>query len=312
MKILRLFAILTLFTLLSTSLVAQKKPNLPPNYPKGTIIVPKFSAKLLDFQKISLWSGRVSYSTTLTFDDDYTIGFVTDWKDRGWPLMQEFAIEKIGKENKRFLLECRTTTANLKIFLDPSISDMGEAFDRIFYKGSVYDFKKSDYYAQNVVDNFLPKIFSGKLASFPKEMQIRMIEGANYNSDAIKGEDFKGNFYLSLDLGNDSVYYNTIQVNQAERTARTVERIIGAGLKQASDLDRFPEIEGLKITISVGYSDFLREGQYPAHSDQIEAYFLLETIRDYQNADITNQQLIDKSIVLVNGNRVQVSLTQFN
>lgn len=226
--------------------------------------------------------------------------------------MQEFAIEKIGKENKRFLLECRTTTANLKIFLDPSISDMGEAFDRIFYKGSVYDFKKSDYYAQNVVDNFLPKIFSGKLASFPKEMQIRMIEGANYNSDAIKGEDFKGNFYLSLDLGNDSVYYNTIQVNQAERTARTVERIIGAGLKQASDLDRFPEIEGLKITISVGYSDFLREGQYPAHSDQIEAYFLLETIRDYQNADITNQQLIDKSIVLVNGNRVQVSLTQFN
>lgn len=56
------------------------------------------------------------------------------------------------------------------------------------------------------------------------------------------------------------------------------------------------------------YKDFLQERNINPHGEIIELYALNNLTEKYYNLDITNQQLIEGSVVLINGNRVQVIL----
>ena len=45
-------------------------------------------------------------------------------------------------------------------------------------------------------------------------------------------------------------------------------------------------------------------------SEAVEFIFPLQAVRNFVNADITNQELIDQSVVLVNGVRIGLHLQQ--
>ena len=70
-------------------------------------------------------------------------------------------------------------------------------------------------------------------------------------------------------------------------------------------------LKGIKVFAKIGYRSFL-EPSYSTKYDELELYTPLEELRSFDDADITSQELIDKSIVLISGNRVRVSLTQFS
>ncbi len=292
---------------------AQKKWVL--TTPKETIVVCKFSLIVADYQRTSVITGRNSY--TIIVDQDSNgqtlINGKQAWQDAGWSIMQEFTLQKVTRtKNNTYDVELRSGNDNLKILFTDTVKDINAAFADLVFVGNLSSFKQTEYYQKNVVDRLLPKVFSGKLAIIPKNKQLEFIQNVNYNLQAIRGEDYKGKFYFVVSAGNDDVVYNSIQLNQAERTARTVEKMINAGLKEAVNLKEFDGIEGIKIELKVLYRDFLRETEFQNHADDIQAYFTLELLSAYKDAEITNQDLIDKSIILVNNNRVRVSLTNFN
>jgi hypothetical protein len=288
-----------------------KKMTLPTSFAKGVLVIPKFNANLVSFENVNNWSGRHNYKGTLFKDGQGNYSLGIDWKNRGWALMHEFAVQKIDRDRNNNIVLFRSTSTVITLTIDSGIENLEEALNAMFFVGSIDDFKRSEYYQQEIVDRFLPIVFKDKLGALSFETKMRMVEAVHFNTESIKGEDFKGKFYLAINAGTDDVFYNTNQVNQSERTARTFEKLINAGIKQGTGFENVPEIEGLKISLRVGYSDFLREGQFPTNWDEIQVYFLFEHLKQFKGADITNQQLVDKSVVLVNGNRVQVSLTQF-
>jgi len=46
-----------------------------------------------------------------------------------------------------------------------------------------------------------------------------------------------------------------------------------------------------------------------AKGDRLQVYAPVAAIKQFSSADITNQQFIDLCIAIVNGNRIQVSLS---
>ena len=138
-----------------------------------------------------------------------------------------------------------------------------------------------------------------------------MIKGANYDLKAIGSETYKGKFYMVFRALGSEVY-NTIQLNQPARAARAIEKDVLATMRMAyKTLAGVTGVEGFKIELKVGHKNFVTEQYLNPYYDDLQIYATNEVIKKFAEDDITSQQFINESIVLVNGNRVDVSLTQF-
>ena len=138
-----------------------------------------------------------------------------------------------------------------------------------------------------------------------------MIKGANYDLNAIGSETYKSRFYMVFRALGSEVY-NTIQLNQPARVARAIEKDVLAAMRMAYKAPAgVSGIDGFKIELRVGHKNFVTEQYLNPYYDDLHIYATNEVIKRFAEDDITSQQFINHSIVLVNGNRVDVSLTQF-
>ena len=113
-----------------------------------------------------------------------------------------------------------------------------------------------------------------------------------------------------LDLGSGSTVYNTIQMDESARVARTVNdrvlKVLKASLAPLADLGE-SAVSGVRVDTKILSRNFVDRGAEPS-IDAVQIYAPRELVRKFADADITSQQLIDGCVVLVNDNRVQVLL----
>jgi hypothetical protein len=107
------------------------------------------------------------------------------------------------------------------------------------------------------------------------------------------------------DLRSGTVY-NTIKLNESARVATVVNLRLNL-IKSFAVIAGDAGLEGVKISEQILYRNFLSETRRKA--DTLELYAPLKLIKQFADADITNQQFIDQCIVILNSNRVQVSLS---
>jgi hypothetical protein len=69
-------------------------------------------------------------------------------------------------------------------------------------------------------------------------------------------------------------------------------------------------IYGIKIRTRILYRDFLSKRNQRPHVEVIEIFAPYDLVEKFFNLDITNQKLVDGSIVLVNGDRIEVDLSK--
>ena len=277
--------------------------------PKDSYVVLKPNKAVFGFEKLSVWSGRNTYGAAITqFEDKIRVNGDENWRALGWATMAQCVLAKTDKKKNTVIVEIRCGIDNVNLTFDASVKDLNKAFKEVVYVGNLPGFLKSDYYLQEVEKRFLPKVFSGKLEVIPLDMQRKLIEFVNFEPARLGSEEYKGKFYLKIG-GADDFVYNSLQVNQSLRASLTVQKIIAMDIKETAPLKEHKGLDGLKMEIKVFFKDFLREAN--PNFEDLSVYFTFEELEKFQKADITSQQLIDNSIVLINGNRVQVSLTQF-
>jgi hypothetical protein len=122
-------------------------------------------------------------------------------------------------------------------------------------------------------------------------------------------EEFKGQRYLHLSLSSADVVYNTLKLSESARVADQVRTRLLDMLKSFAPIaGELPEGFGLKVSLPIYFRDF--SSYRSATADQVEFFVPLEAIRAFSEADITSQDLMNRSIVLVNGNRTEVLLSE--
>jgi hypothetical protein len=116
---------------------------------------------------------------------------------------------------------------------------------------------------------------------------------------------FRNQFFLQLSLRNPQSF-DKDATSIYKRAARSFDLFLGPQLK--SILEKIPgsaEIGGLDITI---VNDLTSKSTHA--SEAIEFICPLKTLRQFAAAEITNQELINQSVVLVNGVRIALNLQQ--
>ena len=116
---------------------------------------------------------------------------------------------------------------------------------------------------------------------------------------------FRGGTYMTVSLGTWGSVYNTRRINQAQRTALVVgdllDRVKGAGA--LADVG----LAGLHLRVTVPYGDLAVSSGYGA--DVLEWYIPSAVIPELIDFEITSQDFVDRSVVVTDGTRVEVDLS---
>ena len=116
---------------------------------------------------------------------------------------------------------------------------------------------------------------------------------------------FRNQFFLQLSLRNPQSFDNDA-TSIYKRAARSFDLFLAPQLKQILEkIPGSPEIAGLDITI---VNDLTSKSTHS--SEALEFICPLKTLREFAAAEITNQELINRSVVLVNGVRIALNLQQ--
>ena len=107
----------------------------------------------------------------------------------------------------------------------------------------------------------------------------------------------------------DTRAYNSNRVNQAERIARTIQEYFPIIKGKEKLLFTLKEIDGLEFEVKIAFRDFVDKSSRTQY-EELKFYVPKDALKLFIDADITDQELIDESIILLNDNRVKVNLSQ--
>ena len=156
------------------------------------------------------------------------------------------------------------------------------------------------------------RVFDGPLSAVaPESRQLLLLFAhATAAGTGISHEQFRGEEYLVVDLGADSNVYNTLQMNQTQRIARILNDRLLNVLKAFAEPVRDVEVVfGVKLDFEIPYRNFLDDDAEPDH-DVVRLYASSDDVKAFADFEITSQEFIDRSFVIVNENRVQIPLSE--
>lgn len=116
---------------------------------------------------------------------------------------------------------------------------------------------------------------------------------------------FRNQIYLQLTLRNPNVF-DPDATSIYKRAARSFDLFLAPRLKSLLEkAPQDPAIAGLDITVLTQFS-----AKVASSSEAIELICPIGPLRSFADAEITNQTLINQSVVLVNGVRIDLNLQQ--
>lgn len=310
----------------------SSKQEKPPkgwllNIPKDTVVTLKIPFSVMDIKAGYIAVNIPKGYATADIEQSASglvIGKVADWKSSGFPSMLELTVKRVKVEDdwrsnekkaKHTLIELSGEGKEMSVLLyfKQNVTDINAAFKEVVALGRASDQEATDYLKQ-IYDDRAQRFFAGRPTELSEEKKLNLVRFAHKagGSTTLKSETYKSSVFLVIDLGIDENVYNTLRMNQAARVARVINERLLALLKGASQyITDSRELQGVKLELKIPHKDFSNE-YTKANTDLLQIYVPLIEIKRFVDAEITSQQLIDNSIVIVNDNRVQVPLSQTN
>lgn len=236
-----------------------------------------------------------------------------DWLLAGFPLLSEVKFEKRRERDRDELwngakhYEYEFKNRNIKVFVHTAPNaDPGPLLGQVV----AYTEAERDAYLQDLYLRLADAWLTGSLAELSDDAKLAVMNFAHIvaQGSRVSTEVFRDAEYLAVDLGKSDVVLNTIQMgSEAERVAWLLNEQLLTVLKGFNlPVSDGETVAGVKLQIELGHRNFVREQE--TTFDNVEIYATTEDIKAFTDFDITSQELIDRSFVIVNGNRVSVPL----
>ena len=274
-------------------------------FAKNDMVVLKIPTVLWTSQ-VSVWSGTRYEATIVGGESSVTVKGRDDWRAAGFPPLVTGQISSINVDRKTGI-----TVVKIKSSVGPvelSVSgDVPKALKAVLAPPNKTDEARAEGYAA-----LRSVFFTGPLAALPDSTKNAILSWADLvaKGTTISSTVFKEKIYLVVDLGRDGSVYNDLKFNQAQRIAYVMnERLLLLLKAFAKQIEGSGSLYGLKLELSVPHKSFLNEYASP-DVDKLEVYVSWQDTKRFAEADMTSQQLLDSSIVIVNSNRIQVPLSQ--
>lgn len=280
---------------------------------KGQTVTVKVPASVFKVDGSS-FGGATIFAASPQLQTDGTVVFpgIDEWQTAGFPSLWEMKVEKVERKKEYAQIELRSPLVYLKLRFPPQTESLqlARGFSSLVAPGPKTSSAASDY--RDAAYRLLAKqIFVDKLAAIPADAQAKLVRFAHETASAtaIRSQTYKDNFYLVADLGRDTSVYNDLRFNQASVLAHVLNEKLLKTLKAFADpVKDLSLLYGLKIEFEIPHKSFLEEYAIPS-TYKVQVFGPADLIRKFADADITNQQFIDGCVVIVDDNRVQVSLS---
>jgi hypothetical protein len=275
--------------------------------PKGSTVVATIPRK---FWQVDKYDNVSSGGQQIYFVNVEDVLSQPGWRESGFPYCGDFKLTKITKYKPLYklrytIVELRNPTIYLKLRFPPG-TDLRTEFQRVVAPGDWQSFKGSKDFRENVLAPQGAGIFTGQLGGLPEPIKLSLFGIVCSGQGTLGIVAFKGRTYLAVTLGDDGIVYNTLQLNQSARVAKVINDRLLDDIKAFQDVAGLVGIDGVEFAVRIYFRNFVNESV--ATFDTLELYVPLALARKFADADITSQQLMDGSVVILNGNRVQVSL----
>lgn len=282
-------------------------------FAKKDAVILKFPKSIAKFEKIRRWIGIEQNLVTIseTSPGKYALNGELNWDD-DFSQLTPYLIRDFNLSNKKpseiILSEepVLETRRQIKILI-PASMDVQKVLSQLLFKGTSVQFLQSDYFIAKR-ERLLPTIFRGPLKSIPVEKQRELIMWAGLDIKMFGFVTFKEKEFLSIKTDED-VVYNTLQLNQAERTSRQTQHTLKRIKELIGITGPLPSFHGIQAWASISSYNFVRKDD--EQIEQFEMYIPFDLLKKFLDLDITDQALVDSCVVLIDGSRVKVNLTNF-
>jgi hypothetical protein len=304
-RIVRL-ACLAVVILASTGL--SQASRWPLSIPKGSTVVATIPR---GFWQVDKYDNVSSSGQSIYFVNVEDVLSQTNWRASGFPYCGDFTLTKITAYKPLYklrytIVELRNATVYLKLRFPPG-ADLRSDLEKVVVPSDWQSFQRGKDFHDDVLAPQGQGIFTGGLANLPEPMKLSLFGMVCTGQGTLSTEVFKGRTYLGVTLGDDGTVYNTIQLNQSARVAKVINERLLDDIKAFRDVASLAGIDGVEFTVRIDFRNFVSE--QTATSDKLQLYMPLVLANRFADQDITSQQLMDGSVVILNGNRVEVSLT---
>jgi hypothetical protein len=155
-------------------------------------------------------------------------------------------------------------------------------------------------------------LFAKELAAVPEERRSGLVAAIRkVGAGEVAPLTYRDSLYLSLYLGPHGNVFNTIQMNRTQRVARvTTEQLIPALRAMERGLAGAEAVQGVALQVGIAYKNFLNPDNGEAGLDLVEILVPRAELAKLANDEVTSQQLVNAGVVRLNGNRIEVDLSQ--
>lgn len=166
-------------------------------------------------------------------------------------------------------------------------------------------YKKEDFLSEDF-DNEVLRERVLELLSFLYSQGV--LEGNNLLEPfSIDYEEFRGNNNLSFIYKNFNVF-NSVRLTKYEVVSRVFDESIRKQLNPLNDfLSEQESIDGYSISVNTSYKNFINDEEIP-ESLLVTFHLNKNDIEEYKNFDITGQELLNRSFIILDGERIDLRL----
>lgn len=305
----------------------ELKKDWPPTIQKGSVVVLRVPRAL--WRRENLDRGDLKIELGFKKDHDVSAEYWIDandllsdsgWANAGPPYCGDFTVTRVFQFKTMYRhrelpfteIQLERNGLYVELHFAYSSSDAAEIeaqFRKLIVGGTWGDFEVSKDFHDNVFAVQQARIFTGQLVALSEPAKYSLFNIACTGQYAFGVEHFKGKVYFALaPLEPDTKVYNSNLVSSPARVATTINERVLDNVKRFKVPAQEIAIDGLKFSEAINYRNFLDEQS--SHTDDLQIYLPLNLCAKFADADITSQQLVDGSIVLLNGNRVQILLSE--
>ena len=120
-------------------------------------------------------------------------------------------------------------------------------------------------------------------------------------------ETFRGKDYIGVFIGSGLGVYNSLKLDQPARVRHLLHEQLLTLIKEFAEVAEGAGTYGLLVSLSIPYRNFLDDDQ-DVRYDTLRLYLPIAEIKRFAEYEITSQDLVDASVIIVNDNRVAVTL----
>jgi hypothetical protein len=294
--------------LIGSAVMADAQPR------RSQHVVVRLPTAILSYEGVLTSGGAIYAVDAEKVDGTLFIGQSAEWAYAGFPSMLHMRVHKEARRKDFTEIEFRridpkaTSIGAIKVRVKHG-TPIGEVYEAVCQSGDPSD-DSARAYLSETLRRISDATFTGPLAGLSEDQRATILLYAQVTAGgiAISSETFRGQTYVAVDLGTDSSTYNDLRFTQSSLVAHLFnERLLRLLKGFAGTVRGVDGLYGLKLALKIPHRDFSTTGR--AATYDLEVYSPVDAITAFDEAEITNQKLIDESVVILDTNRIEVPLS---